>query len=78
MKILGSYHGSTESETLGAFSVLFIIITIFFMATYVAYGSSQARGQIGAVTASLCQSHSNARSELHLRPTLQFVAMPEP
>ena len=28
-----------------------------------AYGSSQARGQNGAIAASLCHSHSNARSE---------------
>ena len=33
-----------------------------------AYGSSQARGQIGAAAASLCHSHSNAVSELRLRP----------
>ena len=43
-----------------------------------AYGSSQARGQIGAVAASLCNSHSNAESEPHLRSTPQLVAMPDP
>ena len=37
---------------------------------------SQIRGLIGATAAGLCQSHSNARSELHLRPTLQLTAMP--
>ena len=31
-----------------------------------AYGSSQARGQIGATAAGLHHSHSNARSEPHL------------
>ena len=29
-----------------------------------AYGGSQTRGQMGAVTAGLHQSHSNARSEI--------------
>ena len=28
-----------------------------------AYGSSQARGPIGAVSAGLCHSHSNSRTE---------------
>ena len=45
-----------------------------FRATLAAYGSSQARGQIVAVVACLHHSHSNARSELCLRPTLQFTA----
>ena len=31
----------------------------FFRASPVAYGSSQARGRIGAITAGLCHSHSN-------------------
>ena len=34
-----------------------------FRATPMAYGSSQARGQVGAVAAGLHHSHSNARSE---------------
>ena len=37
----------------------------------------QARGRIGAVATSLCQSHSNARSEPHLQPTPQLMAMPD-
>ena len=37
-----------------------------------AHGSSQARVQ--AAAASLRHSHSNARSELHLRPTPQLMA----
>ena len=40
-----------------------------FRATSSAYGSSQARGQIGAAAAGLCHICSNSRSELHLRPT---------
>ena len=43
-----------------------------------AYGGSQARGLIGAVAAGLHQSHSNARSELHLQPTPQLMATPDP
>ena len=39
---------------------VFYLIFAFFIATPVAYGSSQARGQIEAVSA------SNARPELHL------------
>ena len=37
-----------------------------FRAESVAYGGSQARGQIGAVAAGLHHRHSNARSEPHL------------
>ena len=40
-----------------------------------AYGSSQARGWIGAATAGLCHSHSNVGSKPHLRPTPQLAAM---
>ena len=43
-----------------------------------AYGGSQARGRIGAVAASLRQSHSNAESEPHLQPTPQLTATPDP
>ena len=48
------------------------------MATPVAYGSSQARGQIGAAAARLCLSHSNASSEPPLQPTPQPMAKPDP
>ena len=43
-----------------------------------AYGDSQARGQIGAVAAALHHSHSNAGSEPYLRPTPQLMAMLDP
>ena len=42
------------------------------------YGGSQARGQIGAMAASLHHSHSNAGSTPHLRPMPQLTAMPDP
>ena len=38
-----------------------------------AHGGSQAKGQIGAVAAGLCHSHSSAGSE----PTSQLMAMPD-
>ena len=45
-----------------------------------AYGSSQARGQIRAAAAGLCHSHrhSHARSEPRLWPLLQLPAIPDP
>ena len=39
-----------------------------------AYGGSQARGLIRAVSAGLHNSHSNARSKPHLQPTPQLYA----
>ena len=48
------------------------------VATPAAHGVSQARGQIRAVTAGLCHSHSNAGSEPHLPPTPQLTATPDP
>ena len=41
-----------------------------------AYGSSQARGQIGDTAAAL--GHSIIRSEPHLPPTPELTAMPDP
>ena len=42
------------------------VSSCLFRATPKTYGSSQAKGQIGAATAGLHHSHSNARSESHL------------
>ena len=53
-------------------------LPFFFRATPAAYGSSWVRGQIGAAAASLCHSHSNARSEPHLQTLTQLVATPDP
>ena len=54
--------------------MLFIYLFVcLFRATPTAYGGSQARGQIGAVTAGLCHSHSNTGSEPHLWPTPQLM-----
>ena len=47
----------------------FIFIYLFFLLFRAAYGSSQTRSPIGAAAAALHHSHSNAGSELYLRPT---------
>ena len=46
-----------------------VFVVFLFRAAPVAYGSSQAKGQIRAVAAGLYHSHSNARSEPPLWPT---------
>ena len=51
---------------------------VFSRAAPAAYGGSQARGLIGAVSAGLHHSHSNTRSKPHLQLTPQFPAMPDP
>ena len=51
---------------------------VFSRAAPTAYGGSQAGGQIGAVAASLWQSHSNAGTKLHLQPTPQLTATLDP
>ena len=50
----------------------------FFWATLEAYGSSQARSQIGAAAAGLHHSHSHKGSELRLQPTPQLMATSDP
>ena len=70
---LSKKQNSDEQETGRLFICLF-----FFRAKPVAYQSSQARGRIRATVAGLHHSHSNARSELCLRPTLQLMATPDP
>ena len=62
------------------FDLHFPFFFSFFLirAAPAAYGSSQARGLIGAVVSGLRQSHGNAESEPHLRPTPQLMAMPDP
>ena len=57
--------------------VLFCFVCLF-RAAPVAYGGSQASDQIGAVAASLCQSHSNAGSKPCLWPIPQLTATQDP
>ena len=64
---------TTLWETLNPCSFLLPLFLSFllFRATPMAYESSQARGQIRAMAATATQ-------DLHLRPTLQLRAMPDP
>ena len=55
---------------------LLFFIFLLFRATPAVYGGSQARGPTRATAASL--RHSNAGSELHLRPTPQLAATLDP
>ena len=56
------------SETLHCLSwfCFFFFAFFFFRAALLGYGGSQARSQIGATAATLCHSHSDMGSELHL------------
>ena len=65
------------SLTCGIFLLLLLLSFCLYRAAPVAYRGSQAWGLIRAVAASLCQSHSNARSEPCLWPT-QLLATPVP
>ena len=58
--------------------MLFYFVFIFSRAAPAAYGGSQASGLIEAIAAGLHHSHSNAGSELSLRPTPQLMAMQDP
>ena len=60
------------------FLLLLFCLFAFPRATPVAYGSSQARGLIGAVDTGLHQSHSNVESKLCLQSTPQLTATPDP
>ena len=68
-------HVSINCDGMLDIVILFYFICLFIYLSFVfcpyraaptAYGGSQARGLIGAVAASLCQSHSNARSDPRL------------
>ena len=60
----------------GNFFLSFLVFWLFLWAAPVAYGSSQARGRIGAVATGL--HHSSLGSEQSLRPTQQLTATPDP
>ena len=51
---------------------------IFFVFLGLHKEGAKARGQIGALSVGLDQSHSNMESEPHLHPTPQHTAMPDP
>ena len=69
--------GIRGSLLCGFFWGFFCLFAISW-ATPSTYGGSQARGLIGAVAASLRQSHSNVASKPHLRSTPQLTATPDP
>ena len=78
-------HGENSSPRCFLFfcflNYLFIYLFGLFAISWAApaaHGGSKARGLIGAVAASLRQSHSNAGSEPLLRPTPQLTATPDP
>ena len=52
--------------------------SFFFRATPAAYGGCQTSGRIGAVAAGHSHNHSHRGSNLHLWPTPQLMAMPDP
>ena len=60
--------------------LIFIILFYFllFRASSMAYGGSQARGQLGATAAHPHHNYSNTESEPYLRPTPQLMAMLDP
>ena len=58
--------------------LLFVDFFFFFCFLPLAYGGSQAGGQIGAAAAGLHCSHSSSRSKLHLQPTPQLTAVLDP
>ena len=55
------------------FHAFFFLFFWPFRATGVAYGSSQARGQIGAIVAGLHFSNSKARSKPHLQTNMTYL-----
>ena len=57
---------------------IFFFFFFYFRATPAAYGSSQARGPIGAATSSHSHSHSSLGSELRLQATPELTAMLHP
>ena len=71
---MAEYNGRIFIREYHAWELLLLLLFLF-RAAPVAYGSSQARRRIGAATASLHHSHSNARSKPHLPLTPQLTAM---
>ena len=59
-------NASLHSFFCFCFCLVWFGLFAFSGAAPAAYGGSQARGLIGTVATSLCQSHSNAGSEPHL------------
>ena len=58
-----------------SFLILFFFFCLFRATPTAVYGGSQAGGPIRTIAAGLYHSHSNIRSEFHLQPTPQLMAM---
>ena len=67
------YMKSWSNPVIYFYFILFTYLVIFvFLGPHLwPYGSSQARGQIRAAATGLHHNHSNARTQLHLRPAPQ-------
>ena len=76
--ILFAYLFNNDIFNFILYLFIYFCLFAFSWAAPMAYGGSQARGLIGAVAAYLHQSHSKVGSELRLRPTPQFMSMPDP
>ena len=70
--------GQKHTLSTHIFFLSFWLACLLFKAALLAYGSSQARGQIGAAAASLCHSHGNTRSKPCLQLTPPLTAKPGP
>ena len=69
---------SKISEVRNHYTLFFFFFFGLFRAIPKAYGGSQARSLIRAITASLHHSHDKVWSKLCLWPTAQFTATPDP
>ena len=78
LKLLFNVASTNYAPKIAPLLSLGFLFFFFFCLFVTADGGSQARALIGAVAAGLCHSPSNARSELHLPPTPQLIAMPDP
>ena len=58
--------------------IFVVVVVVVVRAAPAAYGGSQARGHIQAVSAGLHHSHSNTKSEPCLRPAPQLMARVDP
>ena len=64
--LVGDGPNSKNPAPFSDFFLIFFFFFFFFRVTPTAYGGSQARGQTGAIAASLWHRHSNARSKPRL------------
>ena len=72
------FHCGKLEDSLLVRQVDFFFFFLLFRASLAAYGSSQARGRIGAVASGLHHSHSNTGSKPCLQPTPQLTVTPDP